>query len=197
MIRLFDILFSFLGLIVLSPILIIIAIWVKLSSKGPFFYKQTRIGKKGIPFSMIKFRSMFVDADKKGLLLTVGGRDPRITNVGYILRKYKLDELPQLWNVLIGNMSIVGPRPEVKKYVDLYTEEQKIVLSIKPGITDLASVTYQDENTLLEKQKDPERYYINTILPNKIRLNKIYIQKISIKLYFQIIFLTIKRVFKK
>ncbi len=194
MTRLLDIIFSLLGVIILSPFFIILSLWVKLDSKGPVFYRQKRVGRGGEEFSLLKFRSMHVDADKKGLL-TVGGRDPRITRSGYILRKFKLDELPQLFNVLAGDMSVVGPRPEVKKYVDLYNDEQRKVLSVRPGITDMASIEFSNENEILEKQVDPEQYYIDHIMPEKIRLNQQYIQSPTVGNYFRIILLTAKKIF--
>ncbi|HXS38221.1 MAG TPA: sugar transferase [Flavipsychrobacter sp.] len=194
MTRLFDLTFSLIGLIILSPFFLIIAIWIKLTSKGPILYRQKRIGKNGKEFRLLKFRSMYADADKRGLL-TVGGKDPRITPSGLYIRKYKLDELPQLWNVLIGQMSIVGPRPEVKKYVDLYDEEQKKILHVRPGITDLASIKYKNENEILEAQPEPERYYIEHLLPEKIKLNKKFIEAPTVNNYFKIIFLTVKNVF--
>lgn len=194
MIRLFDILFSLLALIVLSPVFLMIILFIKLGSKGPAFYKQVRIGLHGKEFTLLKFRSMHINADKLGLL-TVGGRDPRITSAGYFIRKYKLDELPQLWNVLIGDMSIVGPRPEVKKYVDLYTPQQREILNVRPGITDMASIIFKNENEILDKQTDPESYYIHHIMPEKIRLNYIYIQRPNIINYFRIILLTAKNIF--
>lgn len=190
MIRLFDIIFSLLGLVILSPLLIIIAIWIKIDSRGPVLYRQTRVGMNGIDFGLLKFRSMRVNADKAGLL-TVGGRDSRITNAGYYLRKYKIDELPQLFNVLVGDMSLVGPRPEVRKYVDLYTESQKKILLVKPGITDMASIAYKKENELLARSPDPEKTYITEIMPEKIKLNMIYIEDPGIIHYFKIIFQTI------
>lgn len=194
MTRLLDIIFSLLGVIILSPFFILLSLWVKLDSIGPVFYRQKRIGRGGEEFSLLKFRSMHVDADKKGLL-TVGGRDPRITRSGYILRKFKLDELPQLFNVLAGDMSVVGPRPEVKKYVDLYNDEQRKVLSVRPGITDMASIEFSNENEILEKQADPEQYYIDHIMPEKIRLNQQYIQSPTVGNYFRIILLTAKKIF--
>ena len=175
MIRFFDFILSLVGLVVLAPIFIVLAIWIKIDSKGPVFYKQVRVGQNSIDFGLFKFRSMVVDADKKGLI-TVGGRDPRITRSGYFIRKYKLDELPQLINVLVGDMSLVGPRPEVRKYVDLYTDEQQKVLSVKPGITDYASIEYMDENEILGKSNDPEKTYIEEIMPEKIKYNMKYIQ---------------------
>ena len=193
MIRFFDILFSTIGLLVLSPLFLIIYIIIIIESKGGGFYSQTRVGKNGIPFAIYKFRSMRTDADKHGLI-TVGGRDPRITRIGYYIRKYKIDELPQLWNVLVGDMSLVGPRPEVQKYVDLYTEEQRKVLSVRPGITDYASIEYVDENILLAKSDDPDRTYIEVVMPAKIKLNMKYINNKSLKEYFKIIFLTLAKI---
>lgn len=193
MIRLFDILFSTIGLLVLSPLFLIIYIIIIIESKGGGFYSQTRVGKNGIPFAIYKFRSMRTDADKHGLI-TVGGRDPRITRIGYYIRKYKIDELPQLWNVLVGDMSLVGPRPEVQKYVDLYTEEQRKVLSVRPGITDYASIEYVDENILLAKSDDPDKTYIEVVMPAKIVLNMKYINNKSLKEYFKIIFLTLAKI---
>lgn len=161
----------------------------------PLFYLQTRVGKKGKDFKLFKFRTMHLDADKKGLL-TVGGRDPRVTSIGYYLRKYKLDELPQLFNVLFGTMSLVGPRPEVRKYVDLYTKEQQQVLSVKPGITDFASLEYINENDLLAKSNNPEKTYIEEIMPAKLALNMKYIQQQSILVDFKIILNTIFKIIK-
>lgn len=193
MIRFFDFILSLVGLVVLAPIFIVLAIWIKIDSKGPVFYKQVRVGQNGIDFGLFKFRSMVVDADKKGLI-TVGGRDPRITRSGYFIRKYKLDELPQLINVLVGDMSLVGPRPEVRKYVELYTDEQQKVLSVKPGITDYASIEYMDENEILGKSNDPEKTYIEEIMPEKIKYNMKYIQNKNVSEYFKIIFLTLFKI---
>jgi putative undecaprenyl-phosphate galactose phosphotransferase len=192
-IRFFDFILSLVGLVVLAPIFIVLAIWIKIDSKGPVFYKQVRVGRNGIDFGLFKFRSMVVDADKKGLI-TVGGRDPRITRSGYFIRKYKLDELPQLINVLLGDMSLVGPRPEVRKYVELYTDEQQKVLSVKPGITDYASIEYMDENEILGKSNDPEKTYIEEIMPEKIKYNMKYIQNKNVSEYFKIIFLTLLKI---
>jgi lipopolysaccharide/colanic/teichoic acid biosynthesis glycosyltransferase len=189
-IRICDILLSLLGLICLSPIFLIIAVLIKINSKGPVFYRQSRIGLDGIHFEIFKFRSMLLDSEKLGLI-TIGARDNRVTSVGYFLRRLKLDELPQLINVLIGNMSLVGPRPEVKKYVDLYSFEQRQVLSIRPGITDWASIYYRDENRILEKSLDAEYDYIHIILPDKIKYNLIYINKRNLIEYLKIIFYTI------
>jgi len=190
MIRLLDFLFSFLGLILLLPFFLLIALFIKLSSKGPVFYKQSRIGLNRAEFNVYKFRTMRLNADKLGLI-TVGGRDPRVTPIGYYLRKYKLDELPQLINVFIGDMSLVGPRPEVKKYVDLYTQEQIKVLSIRPGITDWASIYYREENVILGKSSDPEKDYINKVMPDKLNYNLIYIDNYGSVEYFKIIFSTL------
>lgn len=195
MIRFFDILFSSLGVVVLSPLFLVLAVWIKLDSKGPVFYKQSRVGKNDVDFRLYKFRTMVVNADKKGLI-TVGGRDPRVTRAGYFLRKYKLDELPQLVNVLRGNMSLVGPRPEVRKYVEMYTSEQRKVLSVKPGLTDYASIHYIDENEVLAKSDDPEKTYVEVIIPEKIRYNIKYIENRSVKEYFKIIFMTLGKIVK-
>ena len=189
MIRFFDIVFSLLGILLLSPVFLFLYIAICLESKGGGFYKQLRVGQYGRDFYVYKFRSRRVGADKKGLI-TVGGRDPRITRTGYFIRKYKLDELPQLFNVLKGDMGLVGPRPEVRKYVDLYTDDQKKVLSVRPGITDYASIEYVDENTILGKASDPDKAYIEQIMPDKIRCNMKYICNRSVKEYFKIIFLT-------
>ncbi len=169
------------------------ALLIKITSRGPIFYKQNRVGIFNTDFLVWKFRTMHIDADKMGLL-TVGGRDSRITTIGYYLRKFKLDELPQLFNVLFGSMSVVGPRPEVRKYVELYTLEQQKVLSVKPGITDWASIVYRDENVILEKSLNPERDYIQLILPDKIRYNLIFIEKRSLTEYFRIIITTFWRI---
>ena len=194
-IRFFDFILSLVGLVVLAPIFIVLAIWIKTDSKGPVFYKQVRVGKNGKDFGLFKFRSMVVDADKKGLI-TVGGRDPRITRSGYFIRKYKLDELPQLINVLVGDMSLVGPRPEVRKYVELYDDEQNKVLSVKPGITDYASIEYMDENEILGKSTDPEKTYIEEIMPEKIKYNMKYIKNRSLIEYFKMIFLTVLKIIR-
>jgi lipopolysaccharide/colanic/teichoic acid biosynthesis glycosyltransferase len=193
MIRILDSLFSFLGLILLSPFFLLIALVIKLSSSGPVFYMQSRIGLNGSEFKVFKFRTMRLGADKLGLI-TVGGRDPRVTPIGYYLRKFKLDELPQLINVLIGDMSLVGPRPEVKKYVDLYTEEEKRVLTIRPGITDWASINYRDENVILGKSSNPEKDYIEKVMPDKLKYNMIYINKYGVMEYLKIIFITLWRI---
>lgn len=193
MTRLFDILFAGIGLIVLSPLLAVLYLLVCIESPGGGFYRQKRVGKNGKDFWLYKFRSMRKGADKKGLI-TVGGHDSRITHTGYFIRKYKLDELPQLFNVLRGDMSLVGPRPEVRKYVDMYTSEQRKVLSIRPGITDYASIEYADENVILGQSANPDKTYIEQIMPDKIRLNMKYIANHSIGEYFKIIFLTFRKI---
>ncbi len=172
-----------------------LAIWIKIDSSGPVFYKQSRVGRDNKDFMLYKFRSMRIGADKYGLI-TVGGRDPRVTRSGYFIRKYKLDELPQLINVLKGDMSLVGPRPEVRKYVDMYTEEQRKVLSVRPGITDYASIKYVDENVLLENSADPEKTYIENVMPDKLQYNMLYIEHATLSEYFKIIFLTIGKVLR-
>jgi lipopolysaccharide/colanic/teichoic acid biosynthesis glycosyltransferase len=193
--RLFDICASFVGILVLLPFFIIIALCIVLDSRGGIFYRQERIGKGGKPFRLLKFRSMRSNADKAGLL-TVGGRDSRVTRMGYFIRKYKIDEFPQLINVLKGDMSIVGPRPEVRKYVDLYTEEQRKVLSVRPGMTDPASIAYSDENELLGKAADPEKVYIEEIMPEKLRLNLSYISRHNVVEDIKIIFRTFAKILK-
>ncbi|MEE0917540.1 MAG: sugar transferase [Bacteroidales bacterium] len=189
--RLFDIVCSFFGLLVLSPLFVFLSLWVGLGSKGGVFYKQKRVGRFNKDFTLYKFRSMRVGADKKGLL-TIGGKDSRVTKAGFFIRKYKLDELPQLLNVLKGDMSFVGPRPEVRKYVDMYTERQLKVLDVRPGITDLASIKYRNENDLLAAADNPEKYYIDVVMQDKLALNLQYIETRSffgdIKLIFRTIF---------
>ena len=165
---------SGLGLLVLSPLFLILAVWIKCDSKGPVFYRQVRVGRNNRDFRLYKFRAMRVGSDKRGLI-TIGGHDPRVTRSGYYIRRYKLDELPQLINVFVGDMSLVGPRPEVRKYVDLYTPEQIHVLDVRPGITDLASIRYRNENELLEQVDDPERYYVDEIMQDKLRINLEYV----------------------
>lgn len=190
MIRFFDILFSLLGLLLLSPLFVILCLAICLESKGGAFYIQERIGLNGKPFGLYKFRSMRIGSDSEGLL-TIGERDNRITRIGYFVRKTKMDELPQLLNVLKGDMSLVGPRPEVRKYTDLYTEEQRRVLSVRPGITDYASIEYVHENELLSQAEDPERMYIEKVMPDKIKLNMKYLDHYTVGEYFKIIFLTL------
>lgn len=193
MIRIFDVILSFIGLVILFPLLLFVYLLIRLESKGGGFYAQERIGKGNKPFRLYKFRSMRIGSDKKGLI-TVGEKDSRITKMGYFVRRYKIDELPQLWNVLKGDMSLVGPRPEVKKYTDLYDEEQKKVLSVKPGITDWASIKYVDENRILGEAENPDETYVHVIMPNKIALNMIYINNHNLKEYFKIIFATLSNI---
>lgn len=193
MIRVCDFLGALIGLIVLSPLLLVVSLWIALDSRGGVFFRQLRVGKGGQTFKLLKFRTMRPDAESGGQL-TVGMRDPRITSVGALLRKYKLDELPQLINVLIGEMSLVGPRPEVPKYVELYSEEQRRVLQVRPGITDTASLKYFDENRLLAESDNAEETYVQEIMPAKIALNMEFIQRPTLGHYFSIIFRTIGRV---
>ena len=176
--RLFYIIGSGCGLLVLSPVLLLVAIWIKLDSKGPVFFRQVRVGRYGKDFRIFKFRSMRVGSDK-GSQITVGGHDSRITRSGYFIRKTKIDELPQLINVFVGDMSLVGPRPEVRHYVDMWTPEQMHVLDVRPGITDPASIRYRNENELLEKAKDPEKEYVEVIMQDKIKLYLEYVEKVK------------------
>ena len=172
--RLFDIVASGLGLVILSPLFLVVAIWIKLDSPGPVFFRQVRVGRYNKDFRIFKFRTMRVGSDK-GSQITIGGRDPRVTRAGYWLRKFKIDELPQLINVFIGDMSFVGPRPEVRHYVNYYTPEQMHVLDVRPGITDAASIKYRNENELLEKAEDPEKYYVEVIMQEKLALYLDYV----------------------
>ena len=194
--RIFDIVASGIGLILLSPLFIILTIWIKCDSIGPVFYKQVRVGRNNMDFQLFKFRSMRVGSDKKGLI-TVGGHDPRITRSGYYIRKYKLDEFPQLINVFKGDMSLVGPRPEVRKYVDMYTEEQMHVLDVRPGITDLASIRYRNENELLERVNDPDKYYVEVIMPDKLLINLEYVARHSFTFDIRLIFQTFRAIVSK
>lgn len=193
--RFLDLLLSFLGLFFLIPFLVVIAILIKGTSKGNVIYRQVRVGKNNRDFRIFKFRTMHVNADKLGLL-TVGGRDPRVTKIGYYLRKYKLDELPQLINVFIGDMSFVGPRPEVREYVNLYTEEQQKILTVRPGITDLASIAYRYESEILSQQENPDEYYIKVIMPKKIEINLKYINERSVYKDIVVIFKTFVAIVK-
>ena len=193
--RLFDIFASGVGLIVLSPLFLIVAVWIKLDSTGPVFYRQGRGGKGNQDFKIFKFRTMRIGSDR-GSLITVGGRDPRITTSGYFLRKTKIDELPQLINVLIGDMSLVGPRPEVRHYVNYWTPEQMRVLDVRPGITDPASIRYCNENELLEKADDPESFYINVIMQDKISLYLDYVDNNGFWRDLQLIFSTVFAIFR-
>jgi lipopolysaccharide/colanic/teichoic acid biosynthesis glycosyltransferase len=191
--RLADILLSFIGLLILLPFFLVIAIVIAIDSRGGVFFLQTRVGKNNKDFKLFKFRTMRVDSESKGQL-TIGGRDNRITKAGFFLRRYKLDELPQLLNVLFGNMSLVGPRPEVRKYVDMYTAEQLQVLSVKPGITDYASIKYADESELLAKAENPEQFYIETVMPDKLAINLEYIKNRSFGADMGILFKTIGKI---
>ena len=193
--RLFDIFFSLFGLAVLLPILLVIAILIKIESKGSVFYRQTRVGKNNQDFKIFKFRTMLIGSDKKGLL-TLGDNDSRVTKVGYLLRKYKLDEMPQLINVLQGSMSFVGPRPEVRKYVNYYSLEDLEILQVKPGITDYASIAFRDEAELLKDTNNPEKLYIEDIMPQKIALNKKYIVNPSVFIDIKIILKTFLSILK-
>ncbi len=194
--RIFDIMFSLIGIFMLLPFFLIISIFILLDSRGGIIYRQTRVGENNKDFKLIKFRTMKTDSDKKGLL-TVGNNDSRITRVGAWLRNYKIDEFPQLFNVLIGDMSLVGPRPEVRKYVELYSPEQLKVLSVKPGMTDNASIEYADENELLSAQEEPEIFYIKEVMPAKLKINLQYIANQSLAEDFKIILKTFFRILKK
>ena len=193
--RALDIVLSLAGIAVLSPLLLLIALAVALDSPGGVLYRQVRVGRYGKEFNIFKFRSMVADADRRGLLITVG-EDRRITRVGRILRKTKLDELAQLFNVLKGDMSFVGPRPEVPRYVALYTKEQRNVLLVRPGITDYASIAYRDENELLKGAADPERMYVEKIMPEKLELNRQYLSQIGVATDLKLIFSTVLAVIK-
>ena len=194
--RLFDIFASGLGLLFLSPLFLVLAIWIKLDSPGPVFYRQVRVGRHNKDFRIYKFRSMKVGADKQGLI-TVGGHDPRITRSGYFIRKYKLDEFPQLINVFIGDMSLVGPRPEVRKYVDMYTPEQMHVLDVRPGVTSLASIRYRNENELLDKAEDPDQFYIDVVMQDKLAIDLEYVQNASFWYDIKLIFRTFWEIISK
>jgi lipopolysaccharide/colanic/teichoic acid biosynthesis glycosyltransferase len=193
--RLSDIMISIMGLLLFLPFIIIISILIKISSNGPIFYRQKRVGKNYSNFKIIKFRTMIEKADSNELLITMKD-DSRITSLGAYLRKYKIDEIPQLFNVLIGDMSIVGPRPEVEKYVKLFKNDYNEILKVRPGITDLGSIEFIDENELLEKNKNPEDVYIKKILPVKINYNKQYLKKKNIFFDLYIIIKTLIYIFK-
>jgi lipopolysaccharide/colanic/teichoic acid biosynthesis glycosyltransferase len=194
--RIFDVFFALLGLVFLSPFFIIISIAIVLSSKGSVFFVQERVGKRNSTFKLIKFRTMYVQSAQKGLL-TVGMRDSRITSIGYFLRKFKLDELPQLINILKGEMSFVGPRPEVRKYVNYYTAEQMRVLEVLPGLTDFASIEYFDENRILAAAQEPEKTYIEFVMPHKLFLNLKYIEQMSLATDLKILYLTLIKIIGK
>ena len=191
--RFLDVILSVLVLIILSPLFIIIAIIITCESRGGVIYSQTRVGRYNKDFKLLKFRTMYTGSDQKGLI-TVGEHDARITPFGYFLRKSKMDEFPQLLNIIKGDMSIVGPRPEVRHYVDMYTEEQLKVLSVRPGLTDFASLVYIDENKLLENQEDPEEFYIKEMMPRKLELNLKYIEQQSVKTDAILVFKTLKAI---
>jgi lipopolysaccharide/colanic/teichoic acid biosynthesis glycosyltransferase len=192
--RAFDLVVSVLALLILAPVLLAIAILVKLSSPGPVFYRQNRVGRNAGIFRIVKFRSMTVDADRHGWGITVAG-DERITRIGRILRDTKLDELPQLWNIVKGEMSLVGPRPEIPSYVALYTTDQLGVLSVAPGITDIASIRYRHEEKMLERSANPDEFYCRVVLPHKLSLNLQYIRQMSFGLDLKLIFQTLRSIF--
>jgi len=189
--RVFDLILAFVGLILLFPVLLVISVWIKLSSKGPLFYTQKRVGKDFKEFSIYKFRSMVVDADKVGPSVT-SGDDPRITEIGKFIRKTKIDELPQLLNVLKGDMSLVGPRPEVMKFVEKKRDEYKKVLSVRPGITDNAAIEFRDEESIMNQFEDKEQAYLDLILPQKITLYYQYIDNVSFLNDIKLILKTLK-----
>jgi lipopolysaccharide/colanic/teichoic acid biosynthesis glycosyltransferase len=193
--RLFDIIFSGIVLLFFLPLGLMIALSIVLESRGGIFFKQERIGRNGVPFGLLKFRSMHTNSELGGKI-TVGSRDARITKVGYYLRKFKLDEFPQFINVLKGEMSIVGPRPEVKDFVDLYTEEQRLILRVRPGITDEASLAYFHENELLAKSENPQHTYIHEVMPAKLKLNLKYISNPTLCQDLVIIWKTFAKIFR-
>jgi len=194
--RIFDIVFSSIGLVVLSPMFAVIWIMIKLDSSGPVIFKQKRVGKDNQDFTLLKFRTMRQFSEQGGSL-TIGMKDKRVTRLGHVLRKYKLDEFPQLFNVLRGEMTLVGPRPEVRKFVKFYNEDQKKVLSVKPGITDMASILYKNENELLGSVQDPEKFYIEKVMPEKIRYNLDYINERSVFKDFKVILKTLNAIWLK
>lgn len=194
--RVFDFCASGIGLVLLSPLFLVLSVWIKLDSNGPVFYRQVRVGRHNKDFRIFKFRSMLVGSDK-GSLVTIGGHDPRITRVGYFIRKFKIDELPQLINVFIGDMSLVGPRPEVRHYVDYWTPEQMRILSVRPGITDPASIKFRNENELMEKAEDPESFYIEVIMQEKLKLYLEYIENHTFFTDIVLIFKTFSTIIKE
>lgn len=194
--RIFDFIMSGLGLVCLSPLFLVLAIWIKCDSKGPVFYSQIRVGRGNKDIRLFKFRSMRPDSDKLGLI-TVGGHDPRVTRSGYYIRKYKLDELPQLINVFIGDMSLVGPRPEVRKYVNMYTSEQMHVLDVRPGITSLASIYYRNENDILAAAENPDKFYVEKVMPDKIAIDLEYVDKANLMTDIKLILSTFSTIIKK
>ncbi|XMO86173.1 sugar transferase [Algibacter sp. AS12] len=194
--RLFDVVFSIIGLLVLAPILLVIAFLIKIDSKGPVLFVQGRVGKNNIDFNIYKFRTMKMESNKKGLL-TLGNNDSRITKIGYFLRRFKIDEFPQLINIIKGDMSFVGPRPELRYYVNFYSEDDLKIYKVRPGITGLASLKYRNEVELLKAAKDPEEYFIKTIIPDKLRYNKEYIKRKNLFFDLKLIALTIIKVISK
>lgn len=194
--RAFDIVFSALGLILLAPILLLIAILIKLDSKGPVLFIQGRVGKNNKDFNIYKFRTMRIQSEKGGLL-TLGNNDSRITKIGYFLRRYKIDEFPQLINILKGDMSFVGPRPELRYYVNFYNEDDMKIFQVRPGITGLASLKYRNEVELLKAAKDPETFFIETIIPDKLKFNKEYIKRRNFFFDLKLIALTVVKVVTK
>ena len=193
--RLFDVVTSLMALVVLAPLLLALAMGVALSSPGGAFFGQVRVGRFGRHFRLLKFRSMRPGSEAAGQI-TVGGRDPRITGIGYFLRRTKLDELPQLWNVLVGDMSVVGPRPEVPRYVALYDADQRRVLDVRPGITSLASLEYISENELLGRSSDPERTYMEEVMPAKLALDLRYVASASLITDLRIIARTVGKLLR-
>ncbi|GAA4451803.1 O-antigen biosynthesis protein WlbG [Novipirellula rosea] len=193
--RCFDMFASGLGILLLSPLLIVIAVIIRFTSSGPVLFQQTRVGRQLRPFKILKFRTMVENAPSLGPAITSGG-DPRITRIGRLLRKTKLDELPQLFNILKGDMSLVGPRPEVPKYVEMFEDDFRQILIVRPGLTDLASIKYRDESTVLAQAEDPEREYITRILPDKIELAKQYVRHSSIALDVRVILQTLLQLFR-
>lgn len=194
--RVFDLFWVILGLAVIWPLFVLVALLIKLGDRGPVSFRQQRIGYKGQPFHIRKFRTMVLNAEQLGTPLTVGQRDPRITPIGYWLRRFKLDELPQLLNVLAGEMSLVGPRPEVPRYVALYTPEQRLVLGLVPGITDPASIEYRHESAMLAAVPDPEQTYVKEIMPVKIRINLEYAKTSTLSSDFAVIVKTLSCAFR-
>jgi len=190
MTRIFDFIAALVGLVILLPVLILVAIIIKLDDHGPVFFRQVRVGRGGVPFRIWKFRTMAVDSEKLGRSITVG-EDRRITRAGAWLRRWKLDELPQLINVIVGEMGFVGPRPEVPRYVALYTEAQRKVLELRPGITDLASIAYRNESEILQAQADPDAHYVNVIMVDKIRINLDYAARANVWRNIRVILATL------
>lgn len=191
--RIFDLFFSIIGLMILMPLFFIISVWIKMDSSGPILFRQARIGRFGKPFRIFKFRTMIADAESRGPQITAGD-DPRITRAGSFLRRYKLDELPQLLNVFIGDMSIVGPRPEVPRYVEMFHDQYKDLLAVKPGLTDYAAIEFRDEEKVLNQYANPEDGYIKEILPKKIELYQKYLLERNLKTDIKVVLLTLKKI---